>query len=88
MTDKSSCQDSPSWYDSREEMVKCLLSRGLAGLNDLANARHEAYYEKREWLREWYVLGNWFADQCGNFGKVMWPSAQYVPQIPNESDCV
>lgn len=46
------------------------LKRGLAGLNDLAKVRREAYYGRRERLNDFLVNGVWNFDSCGNLGRI------------------
>lgn len=49
--------------------IQAFLARGLAGLNELISARHEAGYKQHERMSEFVIRGRWMADTCGNFGK-------------------
>jgi hypothetical protein len=43
----------------------------LAGINRLAADRHKAYYERKEPLEKFCILGRWITDSCGNFGLII-----------------
>jgi len=49
--------------------IEDYLSRGLQGLNDLATDRRNAYYERKEPLSSWIILGRWATDSCGNMSR-------------------
>ena len=71
-------------YDTKEGIQK-ILGKGLAGLNALVRDRYEAGYKKHERLGEFYVLGRWHADRCGNFGKIL-PDFIVKDRFPNVPD--
>lgn len=52
------------WYDDPDAIGAAVTT--LAGLNELMSARHAAYYDRKERLREWIVLGQLYMDTCGN----------------------
>lgn len=52
-------------YESIQEAVKT-----LTGLNDLIQARKEAYYQHGKKLNQWVVLGCLALDTCGNTGRL------------------
>jgi len=58
------------WYDTREGLQARLQSGGLSGLREIAKARREAGYDRREKLKEWYILGIFCADSVGNFSLI------------------
>lgn len=43
----------------------------LAGLNRLIRDRSKAYYERKERLQQFCILGRWITDTCGNFGLIV-----------------
>ena len=51
-------------YDTIEGISEYLTT--LAGFNHLAKLRHEAGYIHKERLHDFYVLGNFYLDSCGN----------------------
>lgn len=42
----------------------------LDSLHELIRARHEAGYQRKEHLDEFLIMGKWFTDSCGNFGRM------------------
>jgi hypothetical protein len=56
----------------------------LDGLNRLQSLRHEAGYDRKERLNEFVILGRWFTDSCGNFGKIIdkFIPAEEIADIP------
>lgn len=54
-----------NWYDTEQGIEKAL-DKGLAGLRELFDARHSAYYGREERLHAWCVLGRYQLDSCGN----------------------
>lgn len=57
-------------YNSKAGIAS-YLSRGLPGLEELRRARGAAWYERKEaGLQQFYVLGRWVLDTCGNFGRI------------------
>lgn len=54
------------WYDSRSGIEASLSD--YKALMLLSRARHAAGYDRRERLKEWFVLGRFHLDSCGNFG--------------------
>ncbi len=77
------------WYDNREGVVKSL--RTLKGFNELIRARHNAGYDRKERLNEWFILGGrWTLDTCGNTMKAMsgykpWEKFR-IPRVIPEKD--
>lgn len=57
------------WYDTREGL-QARLELGLEGLREIARARQEAGYDRRERLAEWCLLGCFWADTCGNLSAI------------------
>lgn len=57
------------WYDTKAGL-ESRLEDGLAGLHDIARARHDAYYKREERLQEWCILGMFWTDTCGNFSLI------------------
>lgn len=53
-----------SWYDTNDGL-KDAIRRGLPGLDDIINARHEGGYARRERLSEW-IIGHFWFDSSGN----------------------
>lgn len=67
------------------------LVKTLVGLNQLASARRAAYYERKEKLDEFWVLGRYYLDRCGNFCKAIPPGRKtLVPKdaFPSLPDCL
>ncbi len=56
-------------YDTREGLIN-YLKEGLKGLNYLIQDRSRAGYTNGERMKDWIILGRWWADSCGNFGKI------------------
>jgi hypothetical protein len=54
-------------YDTLEGIKSYLTD--LNGLERLRSDRHKAWYERKERLHEFIIMGQWHADSCGNFGK-------------------
>lgn len=52
------------WYDTKLGIEKAVVS--LAGLNRLVRERHSAGYDRDERLNEFYILGRYHLDSCGN----------------------
>jgi hypothetical protein len=55
-------------YDTKDGMRR--MAQSLQGLNLLIEARGTAGYRRNERLGEFFVLGRWWADTCGNFSGV------------------
>lgn len=66
------------------EGIQCKLT-SLHELNELIRQRHEAGYDRGERLTDFYIMGRWVADACGNFGKII---GEFVPKehFPHISD--
>ncbi len=62
------------WYDSKEGLEAAACS--LGNLIKLQNERHAAGYGRKERLHNFYILGRYSTDSCGNFGKL----EDYVPK--------
>lgn len=56
-------------YNTRQGIARHLGT--LADFHELILARYEAWYERREPLSEFLVLGRWRFDTCGNFQQVI-----------------
>jgi len=56
------------WYDTKEGL-EARLKSGIAGLREIARARHTAGYERRERMAEWCLIGRFWTDSCGNFSR-------------------
>lgn len=69
-------------YDTKEGIERAV--KTLRGLNRLVADRHMAGYERGERLQDFYVLGRWRTDSCGNFGKVQdFIPKEKFPLIPD-----
>lgn len=66
-------------YDTVEGITEYL--KDISGLNKLKYDRSEAYYSRKETLNEFIILGRWWADRCGNFGKLSNYSGAIVPAM-------
>ena len=58
-----------AWYDTREGL-EGRLKAGLEGLREIAKARSEAGYGRKERMAEWCILGMFWTDTCGNFSLI------------------
>lgn len=56
-------------YDTAPGIMAQLTLNGLAGLNNLVQARREAGYDRDETLTDFVVMGHWSMDRCGNTNK-------------------
>lgn len=69
------------WYDTKRG-----IKGALASLNDfmeLVSERHKAGYDRGERMNEFYVLGRYWMDTCGNCGKISgWIPKEQVPDLP------
>src|SRR5271156_4622562 len=54
-------------YNSVQGIEEYLVD--LDGLNRLIHDRQAAGYDRHERLDDFVVLGRWFTDSCGNFGR-------------------
>ncbi|MBI2121911.1 MAG: hypothetical protein HYT98_02205 [Candidatus Sungbacteria bacterium] len=63
-------------YDTNEGIQRAV--KTLHKLNELVANRHRAGYERHERLKEFYVLGRWRTDSCGNFGKII---SEFIPKL-------
>lgn len=70
-----------AWYNTREGISERLQS--LAGFNELCYERYIAGYEREENLSEFYILGNWSLDSCGNCLKADRDIKKLFPEIPD-----
>ena len=50
-----------AWYDTREGL-EARLKAGLEGLREIARARYQAGYDRRERMAEWCILGMFWTD--------------------------
>ena len=68
-------------YDSQWAFERALQS--LEAFNDLIGKRHEAYYERKETLGKWIILGRFYFDSCGNDMRLIdHIPAEVFPDIP------
>ena len=70
-------------YDTPEGIADMI--RTLAGFNQLSRLRDEAGYLRGERLNQFYILGRWFLDTCGNTMKIVdeFIPKEKFPQIPD-----
>jgi hypothetical protein len=54
------------WYDTKEGL-ESRVQQGISGLHEIKRARRAAYYDRKERLSEWCLLGLYWTDTCGNF---------------------
>jgi hypothetical protein len=54
-------------YDTIEGIAEYLTD--LAGLHQLFSDRRKAYYDRKEHLASFVILGRWATDSCGNSGR-------------------
>lgn len=59
-----------AWYDTREGL-EARLKRGLEGLWEIARARYEAGYQRKERMSTWCLMGVFWTDSCGNFSRII-----------------
>lgn len=52
-------------YDTQEG-IEAFLAKGLDGLHELSDLRHEAGYKRGERMNDWIVASYWVFDTCGN----------------------
>lgn len=75
------------WYDTKKGVVESLKS--LEGLHRLIDERRTAGYERNESLNEFYVLGRFWLDTCGNcweaiaMGQRELVPKEILPDIPD-----
>lgn len=70
------------WYDDSERMTEKIVEGNLKGLNEIAHERHGAHYDRNEMLHEFIIMGAWYTDSCGNWGKIQWPKGRPDLQFP------
>jgi hypothetical protein len=68
-----------AWYNTKEGILPKLQS--LEGFCDLIHARYEAGYQRDENLTDFYALGNWLLDSCGNCMKADRDINSLIPGI-------
>ena len=75
-------EDGRPWYDTKKGIVESLKS--LEGLTRLIGERHSAGYEREERLNEFFILGRYELDTCGNCLKAggIIPK-ELLPDIPD-----
>ena len=73
-------------YDTRDGIQA--MATTLKGLNELEDLRNEAGYKRDERLHQWYVLGRYWLDSCGNFGRILPPfiPGDKYPDVPSVLD--
>ncbi len=70
------------WYDTKEGIIKAITT--LDELHGLLAERHSAGYEREERLNEFYILGRYFLDACGNCSKASGViPKELLPDIPD-----
>jgi len=69
-------------YNSLASIQKRI--KTLKGLKDLIDARHKAYYERKEDLKQFLILGTWHLDTCGNCWTIIGESLDVEPVIDLE----
>ncbi len=70
------------WYDTREGVSKSLNS--LEELTRLVRERQSAGYNRNERLNEFYILGRYVLDVCGNCAKAIGKiPKEFLPDIPD-----
>jgi hypothetical protein len=69
------------WYDTKDGISDA--AKTLQGFNRLVSERYDAGYRRNERMNEFYVLGRYFFDTCGNCGKLQGNIPKVtVPDIP------
>lgn len=71
-----------NWYDSKEHIEKEISVSGLAGLHRVMNSRIDAAKLSDESLTEFYIAGNWQADQFGQWKKILWAEGKPDIEFP------
>lgn len=66
------------WYDDKKEIERHIRQGGLAGLNVVVDARSDAHYNRKETLKEFFLIGHFWADTCGNLWIIQWET-----KLPN-----
>jgi hypothetical protein len=70
------------WYDTKAGIAESLAS--LAAFKQMFAERHEAGYEREERLNDFYVLGRYSLDTCGNCMKAQgFIPKEVYPDIPD-----
>lgn len=70
------------WYDTKAGITKAI--KTLAGLVNLISARQEAGYQRQERLNEFYILGRYWLDTCGNCAKAIGKAPKdVIPDMPD-----
>lgn len=74
------------YYNTVEGVSKAITT--LEGLNNLIKARSDAGYKRKERMYEFYILGRYFLDTCGNFGVISkeFIPAEHIPDFPEIVD--
>jgi len=72
-----------AWYNTKQGISGSLVS--FEDFRKMVDARHEAYYKRKEDLQEFYVMGRWSMDRCGNTMRI---TDEFVPKehIPDIDD--
>ena len=63
-------------YDTEDGISETLVD--LKSLHKIFDARHESYYQRREFLGDFIVLGMWNLDSCGNAMKA---TKDFIPRV-------
>lgn len=67
-------------YDSKYGILHSMSD--LETLNDVIQARHDAYYNRKERLNQFIILGRYHLDTCGNVGTIFdFIPAEKIPDI-------
>ncbi len=73
---------SRNWYDNKCNIESVINS--LSRLNALVYQRHIAGYHHGERMNEFYILGRYFLDSCGNCGRIEgFIPKEHLPSIPD-----
>lgn len=75
-------EEGKPWYDTTQGIRGALAS--LETFTELVSERHTAGYTRKERLNEFYVLGRYSLDTCGNCGKLLdWIPKDNLPDLPD-----
>lgn len=82
VTNRSRNTHNRLWYDTEEGILASLCS--LDAFNALLDERRKAGYKRKERMNEFYVLGRYFLDTCGNCMKIFgWVPKENFPKLPD-----
>jgi len=70
------------WYDTIRGIQGALIS--LEAFMKLVSERHTAGYSRKKRLNEFYILGRYWMDTCGNCGKISgWIPKEQIDNLPD-----